>query len=163
MPPMSDPLELPSLGIFADLDASLRARLAAAGRFEVLKSGSYIAVQGEAHDHLTFVLSGHLDVYVRSHADTIKVASIGPGETAGEMNLIDPGKASADVVVGPEPVRAFVISDADFDRLVQEDCAAGFVILKALARELCRRLRLNSEALLRQADRVRTHFRDEDY
>jgi len=125
--------------------------------------GTYIAVQGEAHHELTFVLSGHLDVYVRSRADTIKVAAIGPGETAGEMNLIDPHKASADVVVGPEPVRAFVISDTDFDQLVRDDCEAGYVILKALARELCRRLRLNSEALLRQADRVRTHFRDEDY
>jgi CRP-like cAMP-binding protein len=160
---MSDAPELPALGIFADLDPELRGRLAAAGRFEVFKPGAYIAVQGEPHCHLTFVLSGHLDVYVRSQADTIKVASIGPGETAGEMNLIDPEKASADVVVGHEPVRAFTITDADFEGLVRKDCAAGYVILKALSKELCRRLRHNSQALLRQADRVRTHFRDEDY
>jgi CRP-like cAMP-binding protein len=160
---MSDALDLPALGIFADLEPELRARLAAAGRFEVLKPGAYIAVQGEPHNHLTFVLSGHLDVYVRNQADTIKVATIGPGETAGEMNLIDPRKASADVVVGHEPVRAFTITDADFDGLVKEDSAAGYTILKALASELCRRLRMNSQALLRQADRVRTHFRDEDY
>ena len=155
--------DLPALGIFADLSPELRARLAAAGRFEILTPGAYIAVQGEPHDHLTFVLSGHLDVYVRNQADTIKVATIGPGETAGEMNLIDPQNASADVVVGHEPVRAFCITDADFDGLVRQDCAAGFVILKALSKELCRRLRSNSQALLRQADRVRTHFRDEDY
>ena len=102
---MSDAPDLPALGIFAELDPELRSRLAAAGSFEVLKPGAYIAVQGEPHNHLTFVLSGLLDVYVRNQADTIKVASIGPGETAGEMNLIDPRNASADVVVGHEPVR----------------------------------------------------------
>jgi len=160
---MSDSVELPALGIFAELDSDLRARLASAGRFEVLKPGSYIAVQGEPHNHLTFVLSGHLDVYVRNQADTIKVATIGPGETAGEMNLIDPKKASADVVVGQEAVRAFIITDDDFDGLVREDCGSGYIVLKALSKELCRRLRHNSQALLRQADRVRTHFRDEDY
>ncbi len=157
------PSALPALGIFAELNEALRCRLAAAGRFETLKPGTYIAVQGEPHVHLTFVISGHLDVYVRSQADTIKVASIGPGETAGEMNLIDPKMASADVVVSHEPVHAFTISDGDFEKLVREDCAAGYVVLKALAKELCRRLRQNSQALLRQADRVRTHFRDEDY
>ncbi|MFN0130288.1 MAG: cyclic nucleotide-binding domain-containing protein [Verrucomicrobiales bacterium] len=160
---MSDAPELPALGIFSELDQTLRERLAAAGRFEVYKPGTYIAVQGEPHHQLTFVISGHLDVYVRSRADTIKVATIGPGETAGEMNLIDPRAASADVVVSHEPVQAFTISDADFELFVKEDCAAGYIVLRALARELCRRLRLNSEALLRQADRVRTHFRDEDY
>lgn len=155
--------DLPPLGIFAELSPELRARLAVAGRFEVLAPGTYVAVQGEPHNHLTFVLSGHLDVYVRNQADTIKVASVGPGETAGEMNLIDPRNASADVVVGHEPVRVFCITDADFDGLVRSDSASGYIILKALARELCRRLRMNSQALLRQADRVRTHFRDEDY
>ncbi len=160
---MTDTAELPALGIFAELDSGLRARLAAAGRFEVFKPGAYLAVQGEQHHQLVFVISGHLDVYVRSQADIIKVAGIGPGETAGEMNLIDPRKASADVVVGAEPVRAFTMTDEDFERFVSEDCGSGYIVLRALARELCRRVRLNSEALLRQADRVRTHFRDEDY
>jgi len=155
--------DLPALGIFAELSPELRARLAAAGQFQVLHPGSYVAVQGEAHEHLTFVLSGQLDVYVRNLADTIKVATVGPGETVGEMNLIDPQRASADVVVGHEPVRAFCISDTGFAGLVQQDSTSGYIILKALARELCRRLRANSQALLRQADRVRTHFRDEDH
>ena len=160
---MSDAPDLPALGIFAELDAELRSRLAAAGSFQGLKPGAYIAVQGEPHNHHTFVVSALLDVYVRNQADTIKVASIGPGETAGEMNLIDPRNASADVVVGHEPVHAFTITDTGFDALVQADSAAGYAILKVLSKELCRRLRLNSQALLRQADRVRTHFRDEDY
>ncbi len=160
---MNDEPELPPLGIFAELSPELRARLAAAGRFEVIASGHYVAVQGEAHHQLTFVLSGHLDVYVRNQADTIKVASVGPGETVGEMNLIDPQKASADVVVGHGPVRAFSITADDFAGLVREDSVAGYRVLMALSRELCRRLRSNSQTLLRQADRARTYFRDEDY
>jgi CRP-like cAMP-binding protein len=155
--------ELPPLGIFAELSPELRARLAAAGRFEIIASGHYVAVQGEAHHHLTFVLSGHLYVYVRNQADTIKVATVGPGQTVGEMNLIDPQKASADVVVGHEPVRVFSITAEDFAGLVREDSGAGYSVLLALSRELCRRLRSNSQALLRQADRSRTYFQDEDY
>ena len=155
---MNAETELPPLGIFAELSPELRAQLAAAGRFEVIASGHYVAVQGEAHHQLTFVLSGRLDVYVRNQADTIKVATIGPGETVGEMNLIDPQKASADVVAGHGAVRAFSITAEDFAGLVREDS-----VLMALSRELCRRLRSNSQTLLRQADRARTYFRDEDY
>jgi CRP-like cAMP-binding protein len=102
-------------------------------------------------------------VYVRNQADTIKVATVGPGQTVGEMNLIDPQKASADVVVGHEPVRVFSITAEDFAGLVREDSGAGYSVLLALSRELCRRLRSNSQALLRQADRSRTYFQDEDY
>lgn len=155
---------LPALGMLAELSADIRTQLASAGQFETLKPGSYLAIQGEPHHAMSIVLEGEVTVYVRNAADTMKVASIGPGETVGEMNIIDPlHKASADVVVTGRPARVFTIAETDFAALSQRDPAAGYAILKMLARELCRRLRRNSETLLKQADVTRSHFRDMDY
>ncbi len=159
----STPAELPALGIFSDLDASLRAKLAAAGDFETFAPGTYVVTQGEPNHHLMFVLSGKLKVYIRNHADTIELPPILPGETAGEMNIIDPLKASADVVVGSKPAYVFTLSQAEFEALVKSDPAAGYRVLHALARELCHRLRVNSETLLHRAQSHREHFQDEDY
>lgn len=157
------PAELPALGIFADLDAALRAKLAAAGDFESFPPGTYLVTQGQPNHHLMFVISGKLKVYIRNHADTIQLPSILPGETAGEMNIIDPHKASADVVVGSQPAEVFTLSQEEFESLVKSDPAAGYAILHALARELCHRLRVNSETLLQQAQSTREHFQEEDY
>src|SRR5690606_19276332 len=127
------PAELPALGIFADLDASVRAKLAAAGHFETYPPGTYLVVQGEPNERLMFVLSGKLKAYIRNQTDTIQLPSILPGETAGEMNLIDPHHASADVVVGSTPAVLFTLSKDEFETLVKNDLAAGYAILHALA------------------------------
>lgn len=154
---------VPALGIFAGLSERARALLGGAGKFETLEPGVYLAMQGEPHHTMSFVISGSMNVYVHAHADTVNVATIGPGETVGEMNMIDDhGAASADVVVA-EPARVFTIAREDFDTLVQREPGVGFEIIRALARELCHRLRKNSEMMLKQAENIKSTFRDMDY
>ena len=92
----------------------------------------------------------------------MQVAELGPGHTVGEMNLIDPHKASADVVV-VEPASVWTISEEAFRQFVDQDPRAGYAILKLLSRELCRRLRHNNESMLKQIETTRAHFRDNDY
>ncbi|MGI8604410.1 MAG: Crp/Fnr family transcriptional regulator [Verrucomicrobiales bacterium] len=154
---------LPGLALMGELSEEIRAQLAQAGRFETLPVGAYLATQGQPHHNLGIVLSGKLSVSVHAHGDTVHLATLGPGETVGEMNFIDPHPASADVVVVEEPARIWSIAEADFAAFVERNPAAGYTILKVLARELCRRLRLGSEKMLRQVEAARLYYRDLDY
>ena len=50
-----------------------------------------------------------------------------------------------------------------FNALVDADKETGYAVMKMLAKEMCRRLRQNSDHMLHQADELRTHFLDIDY
>ncbi len=155
--------ELPATGVFGHVSAPARQSLAAAGHFASLPHGAYLATQGEPHHTLSVLLSGTLNIFVHAHADTLHVASIHPGETVGEMNVLDPQeRASADVVVA-EPALVFSIEREAFQDLVQRDALIGLELVSALGKELCQRLRLASEARLRQTETTRANFRDMDY
>ena len=156
------PTELPAIGLLAELDESVRRVLAAAGRFESLAAGTGLAVQGLPHKTLAVLLSGRAAVHCHAHGDYIHLADIKAGETIGEMNLLDPQKASADVKI-TEKATAWIIDVEQFQALVQNDPANGVQILQWLGRQLCRRLRNDAERMLRQAQESRTRFRDMDY
>ncbi len=154
---------LPTTGVFGKASEKARVLLAAAGKFRSHPHGHYLATQGEPHDTMSLVIAGSMKVYVHAHADTIQVATIGPGETVGEMNLIDPvDRASADVVID-EPAVVFTITRIAFQELVQRDPAVGLELVTELSRELCQRLRKCSETMLRQTEETRSNFRDMDY
>ena len=155
--------EGPTAGIFGELDESIRARLAAAGRFESGSEGSYVIVQGREHRNLVFVVSGNLRVTCVAHGDTVTLAELGAGEIVGEMSLIDPRPASASVKVIGGPAALWMIDGDAFDRIVEEDESAAYALTRVLARNLCRRLRHDAENMLHRENAFRTRFRDMDY
>lgn len=161
-PPSASASSLPSLGLLSQLDESVRRTLAAAGRFENLPVDTRLATQGHAHHTLAILLSGRASVHCHANGDYVHLADIGPGETIGEMNMIDPQKASADVVV-TEKAEAWIIDSEQFQAIVERDPYCAYAVMHWLARELCRRLRQNAEHMLRQAAEHRSHLRDMDY
>ena len=157
------PVALPSTGVFGRVGKTALDRLAAAGRFESLSHGVYLATQGQPHDTMSVVISGTMKVYVHAHADILQVATIQAGETVGEMNILDPvDRASADVVID-EPAVVFTITREAFQALVHRDPVIGLELVSALGKELCQRLRKCSETMLRQTEETRANFRDMDY
>jgi CRP-like cAMP-binding protein len=162
---MSEPVpldELPSIGLLAELDQDIRQKMARQGRVELLSSETRLANQGATHHTFCVLLSGKAAVYCHRHGDYLHIADIKAGETVGEMNLIDPQKASADVIV-TEKARVWIIDVHQFQEMVENDPQTAYSILAWLARELCRRLRRTSDHMLRQAEDLRTHMRDIDY
>lgn len=162
---MSDPAspaELPPIGLLAELDQGIRRKMAAAGRVEVLPAESRLANQGSTHHTFCVLLSGKASVHCHAHGGYVHVADIKAGESVGEMNLIDPQRASADVIV-TEKARTWIIDVHQFQEMVEADPQAAYTIMVWLARELCRRLRRTSDHILRQASEMRTHMRDIDY
>ena len=162
MTPNTGPVQLPSHGLFADLTDEVRRTLEAAGRFETLLPETRVATQGDPHNSLVVVLSGKASVHCHAHGDYVHLADIGPGETVGEMNMIDPQKASADVII-TEKARVWIIDDTQFQSIVEKNPQVAYYAMKWLARQLCRRLRQNAEHMLRQAEEHRSHMRDMDY
>ncbi len=156
------PHELPAIGLLSELDESVRKVLAAAGRFETLAVGTGLALQGHPHRTLTVLLSGRAAVHCHANGDYVHLADIKAGETIGEMNLLDPQKASADVKV-TEKATAWIIDADQFQALMQSDPVHVVQILQWLGRQLCRRLRNDAEKMLRQALESRARFRDMDY
>jgi CRP/FNR family transcriptional regulator, cyclic AMP receptor protein len=159
-PPSTE--ELPSNGLLAELDDGVRRTLSAAGRFETLHVETRLATQGQPHHSLIVMLAGRASVDCHAHGDYVHLADVGPGETIGEMNMIDPGKASADVII-TEKSRVWIIDADQFQSIVDKDPHCAYSVIHWLARQLCRRLRLNAEHMLRQAEEHRSHLRDMDY
>lgn len=156
------PEMLPAIGLLKDLDANLRQGLSRRGRFETFMPGKKLAIQGQPHHTMSVILSGKVTVSVHAHGDYVQLATLGPGETIGEMNMVDPQKASADVVV-TDKAEVWQIDEPEFRTIVEENPRDASHILMWLGRQLCRRIRFNSEKMLRQAELTRMHFRDMDY
>jgi CRP-like cAMP-binding protein len=142
---------LPAFGVLAELNEEIRRKLTRAGEFLTLPEGKYLVIQGKRPDTLSFILAGSVSVKSHAHGDTVELARLGAGESVGEMATIDPRPASANVRTSVE-TRIWQISSTDFDTFLESDPAVGYQIVKALAKELCGRIRRDTERSLREAD-----------
>ncbi len=151
-PAMSKPPPaLPAIGILESLDEESRAALAEAGEISTLPEGAYLLRQGDQHERLYFLLDGKLSASCRSDNSIVELGMIMPGESVGEMNVIDPRRASADVKAARSS-RVWSISRGALDSFMGANPMAGMQLMRALATMLCRRIRKGSDRMLRQAE-----------
>ena len=80
-----------------------------------------------------------------------------PGESVGEMNVIDPKKASADVKAVITS-RVWSISKEALDHYLEENPIHGVQLLRSISIQLCRRIRRNSDKMLRQLETASTIY-----
>ena len=106
------------------------------------EAGATIFESGTHEQALFVVLDGAVDI-VREGSDA-PVATLGVGETFGEMALIEELPRSAGAVA-KEDSRLLVLQPEDFDQLLLRDPEAGVIILRNLAKTLSRRLRSEGE------------------
>jgi CRP-like cAMP-binding protein len=90
--------ELPALGIAANLEEEDRRLLSDYGEFLPIQEGDLIIKEGADQDSLVFLISGLLHVVTERDGTPVLLARGEPGESIGEVNLFDPGKASASVM-----------------------------------------------------------------
>jgi CRP-like cAMP-binding protein len=154
---------LPPIGFVADLEPDVRSRLTAVGQFTECPVGSLLAVQGRAHNVMSLILSGRVSVIVQAHGDLVELGLLKSGDVVGEMSLIDPLVASSTARVTEGSARLWTIEHEAFDLFVEADPKAGRELFKALGKVLCRRVRMDSELMLRKAEELRSHFLDIDY
>jgi cytochrome P450 len=123
-------------------DAELDRLAEAVGPEVGVPAGTVLFREGDAARDCTVILEGEADVLVAGRY----VGSAGPGESVGEMGLLDDAPRSA-TVVARTPLRARVIDAAAFDALLDDAPSVS----RALLRQLSRRLRALDQTLARLA------------
>ncbi len=127
--------------IFAAIpDIALR-RLCELARRVDLDGPTLVFREGETAKEMVVVLAGELEVRKRGRdGSDARIATLRPGDVAGEMALIDIQPRSAAVrAVGPAAL--VVLTHADLATLYQEDPTAYTIFIMNIAREISRRLR----------------------
>lgn len=111
---------------------------------ERFPAGHDIMHEGERGDRLYFILDGEVEILVSDTEDPAKplkrIATLGPGETVGEMELIDIQPRMA-TVRALTPVSTVCLSNKDFFTIKKMHLETFTLIIMNLARDISRRLR----------------------
>jgi len=88
---------LPKQGILAGLSDRSLSNLAGYGRCHRFPAGTEIMREGEMQDRFYIVVSGELAISARAVSGDVTLHVAKVGECIGELNLLEPGPASATV------------------------------------------------------------------
>jgi CRP-like cAMP-binding protein len=132
--------ELAAVGILEDCPTPELELIGQRTRIVEVPEGRVLCDQGALALDCMLVESGHADVFVGGQ----RVATVGPGETIGEMGILERRPRSA-TVVARTGMRVRLISAGDLDSLTERTP----VFTRALLREL--------SARVRGANRAATH------
>jgi len=111
------------------------------------KSGTCLCRQGDRSDFVCMIFQGRVSIVKEDlHKTAKEIASVGPGQTVGEMALIDREPRSASAVV-KTPVLLLVLDEEGFSRMEEEVPRLWGKILLQMARILSKRLRQTSGVL----------------
>jgi diguanylate cyclase (GGDEF)-like protein len=126
--------ELKKIRLFQSVELDAIKGILDACTLRSLKAGEVLISAGQANRTVYFLLEGH----VRVHLVTLQsepTATLGPGESVGEMSVIDHQPASA-YVVAAEPVRLLAMEEEILWSLVHSSHAAASNLLIGLSARL---------------------------
>jgi diguanylate cyclase (GGDEF)-like protein len=150
------PVSAESLDDFAMLEGvglTARRELIASAKQRKLEPGQVLIRQGERNDGMYLVLRGELGVHLDSEtADPVAV--IGPGETVGELSVLDGSEASA-YVIAQSVCRLLEVGEDDFWQLTNVSHAFAVNLLVKLAA----RLRANNATVSQNVQKRRQYER----
>ncbi|HAT11359.1 MAG TPA: cyclic nucleotide-binding domain-containing protein [Planctomycetes bacterium] len=109
-------------------------------RVDAFAAGTIIVRQGEKGDRLWCVAEGTVEVQRGVAGAPVVIARLGPGETIGEMELIDMQPRSGTVVALTD-CTLYGLALRDILALQREDLPSFTLVIMNLARDLSRRLR----------------------
>ena len=129
--------------ILKGLERSSLERLATVARRGRIAAGSDLFTAGEPRDRFFLILDGHLDVRAPSGEGSETLIVLGPGDSASEASLLEPG-------VHPATGRA--VTDVEYLELdasavrdvLADDAPAAMVLFASIARIIARRLQYAS-------------------
>lgn len=104
-------------------------------------AGTFILEEGHSENCLFILVEGMVDIYRKAEPDKhLKIASIRPGETIGEMGVVDGQPFSASVIATQDSL-VLLITKTDFDRLTTQHEKIGIKLLRKIAITISSRLR----------------------
>ena len=133
-----NPITLTESSRLAQLDADDRKVLSSFGEFLTYKANDIVITEGGEQDFLYFVVYGTLHAATQSGRSLL--GRIMDGEWFGEVNVIDPGKASATITARAHTC-VWRISRSGMDEYINEYPRHGAYILLSISIQLAKRLR----------------------
>lgn len=138
--------EIPALGMMATIADEDRRLLSNYGEFLPAQSGDEIILEGDPQDSLYFVISGLLHVNTYKDGKRTFLARIGTGETFGEVNVFNPGVASANVIA-KEFTQIWKAKREDFEGFVSSYPESGARLLMEILSGMSERMRATNARL----------------
>jgi len=146
-------LSLDEADLFGSLSPEQRQRIAATAEIREYRPGALILAEGVVPERLFLVLEGEVAVAKGGDSDgaSHRIRTLGPGETFGELSLLEAQPTSASISAALATRTAEIPIDW-LRGLPTED--AGFeVMFRDLAMQLNRRLRFLTEVTVRSLER----------
>lgn len=146
---MSQDLSIPklsALGILEPLGDEDRDILSGYGEFLPVQKDQHIIEEGLDQSSLYFVISGKLHATSMRAGHMVLLGTIKTGETVGEMNLLDPAKASA-TVTAVEFSQVWRINGDSLEQYINEYPKAAAWLLIGVGRTIAHRLRNLNEKI----------------
>lgn len=127
---------LRNVPLFAGLDQAELEKLSRVAGRRRAERGEFVVRAGEDTDALYILISGRAKVTNSDEEGReIILAVLGPGESFGEMGLIDGSPRSANVVA-QEASELVVVSKQDFQRCMQDNFHVALKLMQVLVRRL---------------------------
>ena len=140
--PVLTPTLLRQSRLFEGIEESTLERLAVELPVQLVSTGERIMTEGESASDLFVVISGELEVTHKGNLDhDVRVALLGPGDWVGEMAVLDIRPRSASVRT-LAPTAVLRVTASHVQQLFDQDPTQYGLLMRNLARELCRRLRV---------------------
>ena len=134
---MTDETHLEALNasrLAADLDDGERRLLAQLVSVRELADGELLATEGMADNHLYVVASGKLAVVRNPRSEgRVTVATLGPGELAGELNFVD-GTPRQTSLVAQGSARVLGLERERLESLLTTHPAIVYHVMRAIIR-----------------------------
>lgn len=135
---------LSRVDLFAGLDASQIEQVARVFEPVNLARGSVLFREGDPSDALYVVLDGFLQVALEpgdAREAGRSLVQMGPGQSVGELSLVDGGPRSATVTAVTPKVALARASRAALDALCEDDTAIGYRVMRNIAADVAYKLR----------------------
>lgn len=126
--------DLEGVQLFKNVDLGSIKGLVDACSVEVLEPNAVLISPGRLNKSIYLILQGRLRVHLESHEST-PIITLGPGESVGEISVIDNQVTSA-FVVADEECRLLVMNEDILWSLIQASHAAACNLLFILAKRL---------------------------
>jgi len=144
--PLVSTSELPAIGFLADVSQEHRAFLACFGKFHRPSEGDTIIKEGDSQESLYLIITGKLHIVTAAAERPLLLASLGAGDSIGEINLFDPGTASATAIARSDSL-IWSLSRSELNSFLEADSSAGVSVMRGLLAQLSKRTRNMNDKL----------------
>ena len=126
-----------NIPLFRDIPVSEMSGIVNALPLETYEAGSYLFRDGDRGDNLYVVQEGSLEVVLAADTpDEMLLKICGPGEYVGEMGLILPDGKRTATVRAKTPTRAWIMSSARFNSMLQRWPVIAYAMVSTLSERL---------------------------